>query len=201
MIPGRWRPLPNSPLTSFNKPSITPPLRGSRTSPSRMAKACAVGGSHKASQRRDLVRRRGQAPAKLKAKAAAVGGTAPAPPIRCGVSPAGRRVGPPPARRRASPSRRLPLKGGVILGLHKASCPIPGRDGNQVPGLWCGGCPPGDPNFAKGSLIYGNLSSPAIATGLTRNRQFLYSVMVIVGPEANHGRRDDGWKRSKDGRP
>ena len=38
-----------------------------------MAKADPVGGSHKASQRRDLVRRRGQAPAKLMAKADAVG--------------------------------------------------------------------------------------------------------------------------------
>ena len=45
--------------------SITPPLRGSRRSPSRMAKASAVGGQ--GSQRRDLVRRRGQAPAKLMA--------------------------------------------------------------------------------------------------------------------------------------
>ena len=54
--------------------SITPPLRGSRTSPSRMAKACAEGGSHKASQRRDLVRRRGVARANLQAKADAEGG-------------------------------------------------------------------------------------------------------------------------------
>ena len=32
-----------------------------------------------------------------------------------GLAPKGRRVCPPPARRRAPPSRRLPLKGGVIL--------------------------------------------------------------------------------------
>ena len=54
--------------------SITPPLRGSRRSPSRMAKASAVGGSHKASQRRDLVRRRGFAQVNLQAKARAVAG-------------------------------------------------------------------------------------------------------------------------------
>ena len=54
--------------------SITPPLRGSRRSPSRMAKASAEGGSHKASQRRDLVRRRGYARANLQAKADAVAG-------------------------------------------------------------------------------------------------------------------------------
>ena len=59
---------------SYAGPSITPPLRGSRRSPSRMAKASAVGGSHKASQRRDLVRRRGFAQANLQAKADAVGG-------------------------------------------------------------------------------------------------------------------------------
>ena len=56
--------------------SITPPLRGSRRS-SRMAKADPVGGSHKASQRRDLVRRRGFAQANLRAKADAVGGRTP----------------------------------------------------------------------------------------------------------------------------
>ena len=140
---------PQFPLTSFKKLEYHSPLEGESERSSRMAKADPVGGSHKASQRRDLVRRRGQAPAKLMAKADAVGGTAPAPPIRCGVSPAGRRVGPPPDRRRASPmgrrvgpppdrrqtapSLRLPLKGGVITGLHKASCPIPGQDGNHVP--------------------------------------------------------------------
>ena len=53
----------------FRHSSITPPLRGSRRSPSRMAKASAEGGSHKASQRRDLVRRRGYAPANLQAMA------------------------------------------------------------------------------------------------------------------------------------
>ena len=41
-----------------------------------MAKADPVGGSHKASQGRDLVRRRGSAPAKLMAKADPVGGNA-----------------------------------------------------------------------------------------------------------------------------
>ena len=62
------------PKRPFKHSSITPPLRGSRRSPSRMAKASAEGGSHKASQRRDLVRRRGQARANLQAKADAVGG-------------------------------------------------------------------------------------------------------------------------------
>ena len=41
-----------------------------------MAKADPVGGSHKASQGRDLVRRHGFAPAKLRAKADAVGNRA-----------------------------------------------------------------------------------------------------------------------------
>ena len=61
----------NPPHRPVKHSSITPPLRGSRRSPSRMAKASAVGGSHKASQRRDLVRRHGFARAKLKAKACA----------------------------------------------------------------------------------------------------------------------------------
>ena len=69
-------PPPIPPKRPFKHSSITPPLRGSRRSPSRMAKASAVGGSHKASQRRDLVRRRGFAPTKLQAMAAAVGGNA-----------------------------------------------------------------------------------------------------------------------------
>ena len=59
------------PQRPFKHSRITPPLRGSRRSPSRMAKASAVGGSHKASRRRDLVRRRGCAPANLQAKASA----------------------------------------------------------------------------------------------------------------------------------
>ena len=62
------------PERPFKHSSITPPLRGSRRSPSRMAKASAEGGSRKASQGRDLVRRRGQARANLQAKAGADGG-------------------------------------------------------------------------------------------------------------------------------
>ena len=62
------------PKRPFKHSSITPPLRGSRRSPSRMAKASAEGGSHKASQGRDLVRRHGFAPANLQAKAGAVAG-------------------------------------------------------------------------------------------------------------------------------
>ena len=49
------------------------PLEGESQKSSRMAKADAEGGSHKASQRRDLVRRRGFAQPKLQAKADAEG--------------------------------------------------------------------------------------------------------------------------------
>ena len=66
---------PNSPQRPFKHSSITPPLRGSRTSPSRMAKDCAEGertrrakgeilwavaGSHRPSYGRRLMRRGGR---------------------------------------------------------------------------------------------------------------------------------------------
>ena len=62
--------------TSFKKLEYHSPLEGESERSSRMAKADPVGGSHKASQRRDLVRRREYAPTKLRAKASAVGADA-----------------------------------------------------------------------------------------------------------------------------
>jgi len=64
---------PQSRKTSFKKLKNHSPLEGESEKSSRMAKADPVGGSHKASQRRDLVRRRGFAQPKLQAKADAVG--------------------------------------------------------------------------------------------------------------------------------
>ena len=45
-----------------------------------------------------------------------------------------------------------PPQGGSDTGLHKASCLIPGQDGNHVPGLWCRGCPPGSAGVPPASL-------------------------------------------------
>ncbi len=98
---------PQIPPPSFQNSSITPPLRGSRRSPSRMAKASAEGGTHKASQRRDLVRRRELAQANLQAKATAVG-------VRtssaqwCGL-----------VRRRGQAPAKLRVKASTVGGSHK----------------------------------------------------------------------------------
>ena len=65
--------------------------------------------------------------------------------------PFGRRVGPPPARRRASPSRRLPLKGGVILEprIRRNHSPLEGE--SQKPS-----------RMAKADAVGGKLGVPRV---------------------------------------
>ena len=53
------------------------------------------------------------------------------------------------------------------------------------------------PSNPGGRLFQSLLLLEGAHAGLTRNRQFLYSVVAIARPQANHGRGDVGWKRSK----
>ena len=174
---GSRLPPPNRP---FKNSSITPPLRGSRRSPSRMAKASAVGGSHKASQRRDLVRRRGFAPANLQAMADAVGGDRDLPGqgrredvgwggaaftrLQCEADVHyGTPRWPPSGSKTGSALSPTPPQGGSDnRALNAAPCPIPGRVVFHDCGLLWRGCPPGNAGVPPAPLpgTASDISSP-----------------------------------------
>ena len=118
VIPGRWHLPPKSAQRRSKNSSITPPLRGESQKSSRMAKASAVGGSHK---QRPMAR--SCAPSRVRASQATGEGrcrgrrATPAPYLPTVESHLRHAAfGPPPDRRQTAPSLRLPLKGGVILG-------------------------------------------------------------------------------------
>ena len=114
-----------------------------------------------------------------------------------------RRVGPPPAQLRAfalvSPT---PPQGGSDT-LNQAPRPIRGQDGNPVPGLRCGGCPPGSAGVPPAHVLAKpRPSAPAGSTGngaRTLMRQSRHAWWTRPGLHRGQLSSSGRWGRS--GRP